>query len=127
MADYSKMARDAAKRRKVLVAELDRARSTVTSCENEMKVLDQILDALKGAGGRRGRGAKAGAKKRGKWRPGRPGRPPKWWVEQQKKAGKGGARKPGRRKRRGRKPGRKRAARKAPAPTAAAPAPAPAM
>lgn len=119
MANYAKMARDAADRRKTLETELDGARKTVKDCEKELAVLSQIIGALKGvapAAGRRGPrpgpkpGRKAGRKagkrrKGGKWKKGHPGRPPKWYVEQQKAAG--GAKKT--RKRRGRKPGRKSA------------------
>ena len=126
MANYAKMARDAARRRKSLVKDLARAKKDVRECESELAVLEQILSALKGvdAGGRPGKGGRKG----GKWRPGRPGRPPKWYVEQQKAKGKGKGKgkrgKPGRKKRRGRKPGRRPAARPAtPAPAAAAPAP----
>jgi hypothetical protein len=115
MADYAKMRRDASSRKTSLEKELETARATVKDCEKELVVVQQILDALKGASMGKG-GGKAPRGKPGKWRPGRPGRPPKWYVEQQKgkKAAGGGAK-----KRRGRKPGR----RKASAAPAAAPEP----
>lgn len=97
MTNYGKMAKDAADRRGELEGELRAAKKTVASCEAEIAVLDQILAALKGAApagaakrgrpkgsGRRAKSGRAAAKKPGKWRPGRPGRPPKWYVEQQK-------------------------------------------
>ncbi|MCK6482204.1 MAG: hypothetical protein L6R43_19265, partial [Planctomycetes bacterium] len=100
MTNYGKMAKDAADRRGELEGELRAAKKTVASCEAEIAVLDQILAALKGAApagaakrgrpkgsGRRAKAGRAAAKKPGKWRPGRPGRPPKWYVEQQKAAG----------------------------------------
>jgi hypothetical protein len=115
MADYAKMRRDAASRKASLEKELDSARATVKECEKELVVVQQILDALKGAA--IGRGGKAPRGKPGKWRPGRPGRPPNWYLEQQKgkKAAAGGAK-----KRRGRKPGRKKAAAAPAAPEASA-------
>ena len=135
MTDYPQMAKDAAKRRRQLEGALSQAKSSVAACEAELAVLDQILAALKGAGKaagavpkRRGRpvgSGKTAKKKRGKWKLGKPGRPPQWYIDQQKAAG--GGKKPGRKKRRGRKPGRKpgrkAAAHAAPAPEAAAPAP----
>ena len=125
MANYAKMAREAIDRRKTLETELASARRTVKDCEKELAVLAQIIGALKGVDGGPARGGPRSAKKAGKrrkggkWRPGHPGRPPKWYVEQQKAAG--GAKKGG--KRRGRKPGRK-AGRRAAAKPAPAPAPA---
>ena len=117
MTDYPQMAKDAAKRRRQLEGALSQAKASVASCEAELAVLDQILAALKGAGKAAGvapkrgrpvgsfkRGGKA-KKKRGKWKLGKPGRPPQWYIDQQKAAG--GGKKPGRKKRRGRKPGRK--------------------
>ena len=123
MADYGKIAREAASRRKVLRKELARAEKSVAECGRELEIVDQILGALRGVrGGGAGSAIRAG-KKPGKWRLGKPGRPPKWWVEQQEARGKGGRKaKAGRRKaRRGRKPGRKPAAPR-PAPAPAAPA-----
>jgi hypothetical protein len=133
MADYAKMARDTTRRRKTLQRELAAAKRAAGACESELAVLEQIIAALKGVepgagrrgakAGRRGgkRGPKRGRRRGGKWRQGHPGRPPKWWVEQQKgkaKAGKGG-RKRRSGGRRGRRPGRRAAA--APAPAAPAP------
>lgn len=136
MTSYASMRKEASDRRKALAAELAAARAAVVSCEKEIEVLDQILRALKGAGAGPGRpprtaagGSKKAKKKGGKWRPGRPGRPPKWYVEQQKAAGKGspkaGGRKKPARKGAGRKPARrtrKKAAAPAAPETAAAPA-----
>ncbi len=141
MTNYGKMAKDAAARKNELQSELAAAKKTVAGCESELAVLEQILGALKGAApaapgrrrkagrrakpGRRAKAAGRGAAKRGKWRPGRPGRPPKWFVEQQKAAGGGKpgrkAGKRGRKARRGRRPGRRKAAAPA-APPAEAPA-----
>jgi len=104
MANYAKMARDAADRRRTLESELEQARKTVKECEKELAVLAQIIGALKGVGpapGRRGPkpGRKAGKRRKGgKWKKGHPGRPPKWYVEQQKAAG--GKKKAGKRRRR---------------------------
>ncbi len=120
MANYAKIRRDAVARRGVLQDEMERAKRTAAECEKEIAVLDQIIGALKGVdgrsrGGKVGRPAKGGRKKGGKWRKGHPGRPPKWYVEQQK--GKGaGKKKRGRRK--GARRGRRPAAAPAPAPTA---------
>ena len=89
MANYAKMAREAAERRRTLESDLVRARKTVKECEKELEVLGQILGALKGVGkvaAPAGRGGRR--RKGGKWRPGKPGRPPKWYVEKQKAAGK---------------------------------------
>jgi hypothetical protein len=103
MIDFSKMARAAARRRKSLEKELERARAAVDECAKELGRIDAVLDALGGGGGRRG-GATRGRRKGGRWRPGRPGRPPNWWIEQQKKKG---AKPDGRKKgRRGRRRGR---------------------
>ena len=129
MTDYPRMAKDAAKRRAELQGDLARAKKSVAACEKEIAVLDQILSALKGSGSgiaRRGRPAKGGrGKKRrkgGKWKAGKPGRPPEWWRKKQRalKA----AKKPGRKKRRGRKPGRRTAPKAAPSAPASPPAPA---
>ena len=125
MANYAKIRRDAVTRRKELQGDLERARRTVQSCEREIKVLDQIVTALEGVDGRGmgkvkgGRPAKAAGRRRkgGKWRKGHPGRPPKWYVEQQKAEG-GGKKKA----RRGRKPGLRRRKPAAAAPAPAAPA-----
>src|SRR5690349_13615810 len=118
MANYAKMAREAADRRRALESDLEKARRTVKECEKELAVLSQILGALKGVKPARGGGPKGKRRKGGKWKPGKPGRPPKWYVEQQKA---GGGKKKGR-KRRGRKPGRRAAPKPAvSAPTEAAP------
>ena len=50
MANYAKMARDSAERRKDLERELEKARKTVKECEKELAVLSQIIGALKGVG-----------------------------------------------------------------------------
>jgi hypothetical protein len=133
------MAKDAGDRRRELEGELRAAKKTVSSCEAEITVLDQILAALKGAApsapakrgrpagsGRRAKAGRAAAKKPGKWRPGRPGRPPKWYVEQQRAAGGGEPKGRGRGKGRGakrraggRRGGRRKAEATAPAPEAA--------
>lgn len=111
MANYAKMARDAADRRRTLESELDKARKTVKECEKELAVLAQIIGALKGVGpATAGKGPRGGKRRKGgKWRPGHPGRPPKWYVEKQKAAG-------------GKKKAKKRRARRAAPKPAAAPA-----
>jgi len=109
-ATYVKMLKDAARRRKALEKEVERARGVIAGCESEMAILDQVVAALgevdgapakavggrgrkkgkwrPGGPGRPPKGAKRPVKKarRGKWRPGRPGRPPRWYVERQKDA-----------------------------------------
>ena len=119
MADYAKIRRDAVLRRKELQSELERSRRTAGACEKEIAVLDRIVSALKGVDGRTAGRASGGkrARKGGKWRPGHPGRPPKWYVEQQKAAG-------GKKKmaRIVRKPARRRRKPAAAAPVEAAPA-----
>lgn len=114
MANYAKIRRDAVTRRKELQVDLERSRRTAGACEKEIAVLDQIIGALKGVDGRSVGKAAGGKRKGGKWRPGHPGRPPKWYVEQQKE--KGGKKKA----RRGKKAGRRR--KPAAAPAAEAPA-----
>ena len=106
MANYTKMARDAENRRKEVARLLAKARREVDACERELTVLTDVLAALKGTGSsgksairRRGRGRKA--RRGGKWRPGRPGRPPEWWREKQ--AAMKGGKKKGRRGRRRRR------------------------
>ena len=121
MANYAKIRRDAVQRRQVLQDDLAGAKRSVAASEKEIAVLDQIISALKGVGGVAHRGPgrppKAGGRRRkgGKWRKGHPGRPPRWYVEQQAALGK-------KAKKRGRRKGARRRRRAA---AAAAPAPAP--
>jgi hypothetical protein len=106
MGNYGQMRRQARQRKKTLEKQLAAAEKAVRACEGELSVIDQILDALAGGRGGAGRGRMRGGRRGGKWRPGRPGRPPNWYIEQQKAKGKRG-------KRRGR-----RAAKPAAAPAA---------
>ena len=122
MANYAKIRRDAVQRRQVLQDDLASAKRSVAASEKEIAVLDQIISALKGVDGRMKRGRvgrppKAGGRRRkgGKWRKGHPGRPPKWYVDQQAALGK-------KAKKRGRRKGARRRRRAA---AAAAPAPSP--
>jgi hypothetical protein len=102
MTDFRRMSKDASKRRKALAREIAKARQALNALEDEMTIVDQVLSALAGPRrmGRPRRGPRGGRVRGGRWRPGKPGRPPKWWVEQQKgKAAKAGKR-GGRRRRR---------------------------
>ena len=96
MLDFKSVTRQASRERKSLRKQLEAARETVDRLTRELAKLDSVLGILTGRGVRPGR---AGG---GKWRPGRPGRPPNWWREQQKgKGGRKGGKKAG--KRRGRR------------------------
>ena len=92
--NYAQLRRTAITRQATLEKELREAKSTVSAAEKELASLSQILGALKGVDGAKVTlGGKARTKRRkgGKLRPGHPGRPPKWYIEQQKGKGKGKA------------------------------------
>ena len=96
MLDFKSVTRQATRERKSIRKQLEAARETVDRLTRELAKLDSVLGILTGRGVRTRR---AGG---GKWRPGRPGRPPDWWREQQgRKAGKKSGRRAG--KRRGRR------------------------
>lgn len=95
MLNYRSMARSASKRQEAITSRISLAKSELVAMEKELKVLDEVLKALPSAGLSRGssrqgkangRGAKKAAKK-GKWKPGKPGRPPQWYIDQQKGKG----------------------------------------
>ena len=70
------------------------------SLEREIDKIDGVLEVLRGLGGSVARGA-GRRRQGGKWRPGRPGRPPNWYVDQREaKGAKVPAKKRSRRKRR---------------------------
>ncbi len=136
---YSTLVKDARRRRAALQSEIADARRLISRREDEMATLDAVVDALstlagagaakpgrKPAGGRKGgarkraAGAAAKPRKRGGWKPGGPGRPPKWYTEKMaaEAAAAAGAdasdaapakpaKKKGRRTRRSRKPAKK--------------------
>jgi len=88
--NYGLLRRTTTARQATLEKELREARATVAASEKELHSIGQILAALKGTEGaavsaRRGK-AKAKSKRRkgGKWKKGRPGRPPKWYTEKMK-------------------------------------------
>jgi hypothetical protein len=116
MLNFRSMAKSASRRKEVLESKISAAKTDLVAMEEELKVLETILEALPKGAASRGPGRPLGAGKKrkgGKWRPGRPGRPPKWYLDQQKGKGKGAkARKPARSAKHAKvkKPGRKRPA-----------------
>jgi len=90
--NYSLLRRTTVARQATLEKELRAAKATVTSAEKELKSLGEILGALKGVDGAampRGTSKVKGKRRKGgKWRPGHPGRPPKWYSEKMKGKGK---------------------------------------
>lgn len=122
MLNYKTLAQATARRRAALLSKVAATKESLEAMERELRLLDGILRALPKSGGvgstgevaagrrsagRRSAGRRATApsraKPRGKWRPGRPGRPPKWYLEQQARTPSGTN--PG--KRSGRKPSRR--------------------
>jgi hypothetical protein len=77
------------KQRAKLERKVTQAEASISDWKSQMDSLDGAISAL-GGGGRRGRPKGTGAKgrKRGTWRVGHPGRPPQWYIDQQKAKGK---------------------------------------
>ena len=79
------------KRQATLERQVSKAEESIQSWKKEIRSLDEVVTSLKGmSGGKAGRNlptAKRG-KKRGTWRAGHPGRPPKWFTDQQQAKGK---------------------------------------
>jgi len=100
MAGNAQIVRLIEKRRETLVRQVSRAEESIKGWKGEIESLDAVVHSLRGLGaGRAGRTPRTA--RRGTWRLGHPGRPPKWYVEQQKGKGKSkGMRKAGKRKRR---------------------------
>ncbi len=100
MAGNAQIVRLIEKRREKLARQVSRAGNSIKVWKGEIDSLDAVVQSLRGMGaGRAGRTPQRA--RRGTWRPGHPGRPPKWYVEQQQGKGKRkGARKAGKRKRR---------------------------
>ena len=102
--DYRSLAKSASGRRNALQAKIASTKEDLTAMEKELVVLDGILKAIPaGELKRAGRPAGKRAARRGRWKPGGRGRPPKAYVEARKGKGKAGkkapARKPTRKKR----------------------------
>lgn len=80
------------KRQATLERQVSKAEESIQSWKKEISSLDEVVFSLKGMkGGTTGRNLKRAkpGKKRGTWKAGHPGRPPKWYTEQQKAKGKG--------------------------------------
>ena len=90
--NYRSMAKSASRRRETLQTKITSTKEELAAMEKELQVLDGILKALPSGAMKVGPGRPRGRKRRGgKWRKGSPGRPPKWYVEKQKAAGTGKA------------------------------------
>jgi len=107
MAANTQVIRLLQRQRAKLESRVVQAEQSITAWKGEMDSLDGAISALGGTGKRSGpTGAKG--RKRGTWKPGRRGRPPQWYVDQQKAKGAKGRKpskkaakvKPGKRKRR---------------------------
>lgn len=83
MLNLNSMAKAASRRRDSLQSRISSTREDLAAMEKELEVLDGILKAIPSTGLARGTGRPRG-RKGGKWRPGRPGRPPQWYIDQQK-------------------------------------------
>lgn len=97
------------KRQAKLERQIERAERSIQSWKDEIRALSGVVASLRALGGApapRGRGrTKARGRKRGTWKPGRPGRPPEWYRKEQAAKGASSApRKGRRRKRRAAKP-----------------------
>jgi len=79
------------KRQATLERQVSKAEESIQSWKKEISSLDEVVFSLKGmkggAAGRNLKRAKPG-RKRGTWKAGHPGRPPKWYTEQRKAKGK---------------------------------------
>ena len=97
MLNFRSMAKTASKRKATLVARISATKETLAGFEKELAMLDSLLAALpagrmsrgpgrppKAAKKRKGGKRMGGKRKGGKWKLGKPGRPPKWFLEQQK-------------------------------------------
>jgi len=96
------------KRQAKLERQIEKAEGSIQSWKDEIRALSSVVASLRALGGApapRGPRRKARGKKRGSWKPGRPGRPPQWYRDQQAAKGASSApRKGRRRKRRAAKP-----------------------
>ena len=104
MAAKTQIIRLLQKQRAKLESKVAQAERSIAGWKGEMESLDGAISALGGAG-RRGRPKGAKGRTRGTWKPGSRGRPPQWYVEQQKAKGK---RKPARKAPKARPTTRKR-------------------
>jgi hypothetical protein len=96
MAANTQVIRMLQKQRANLESKVAHAEQSIAGWKGEMDSLDGAISALGGKGRTEGRtGAKG--RKRGTWRPGHPGRPPKWYIRQQKTKGTKSATKPAKR------------------------------
>ena len=90
MATYAKMIQESKDRRRKLQASIQSHRKSIAELEREVKDLDGVIAALGKLSkaptgpGRKVRAGKSSTRRRGTWKPGKPGRPPKWF--QAKKA-----------------------------------------
>ncbi|MCK6479127.1 MAG: hypothetical protein L6R43_02935 [Planctomycetes bacterium] len=83
MAANSQVIRMLQKQRGKLEGKVAQAEQSIAGWKGQMDSLDGAIAALGGAGRRAGRtGAKG--RKRGTWKPGGRGRPPQWYVDQQR-------------------------------------------
>jgi hypothetical protein len=78
------------KQRSKLESRVTQAEKSIAAWKGEMESLDGAISSLSGTGGRKvGRPKGSGRRKRGTWKEGSPGRPPKWFTEQKKAKSKG--------------------------------------
>jgi hypothetical protein len=96
---FQSMAKAASRRRETLKARIASAKESLATMEKELGTLDRILEALSGTDLKTA-SSRGGRRKGGKWRRGKPGRPPQWYLDQQKAKGKAKAAKKAPRKKR---------------------------
>jgi hypothetical protein len=87
MAANTQVIRLLQKQRAKLESKVAIAEQTIAGWKSEMDSLDGAISSLGGTGRKTGRSRGAKGRKRGTWKPGHPGRPPKWFLEQQKAKG----------------------------------------
>ena len=87
MAANTQVIRMLQKQRAKLESRVAQAEQSIAAWKGEMDSLDGAISALGGTGRKAGRPRGAKGRKRGTWKPGGRGRPPQWYVDQQKAKG----------------------------------------